>query len=204
MMMDRTIFCFGDSNTYGYDPRSYLGDRYPREVRWTGLLAGHPGWQVENLGQNGRSIPCRPGELAQLRRQLEDFGPPDVLTMMLGSNDLLQSPGFAAADTAARMEAFLRQLLALPAFSQGKSRLLLVCPPPMRPGTWVQEDRLLTESAALGNVYAALTQRLGISFADAKEWDIPLLFDGVHFSPEGHRRFAREMARVLEQLLEDD
>ena len=27
------ILCIGDSNTYGYDPRSYLGDRYPAEVR---------------------------------------------------------------------------------------------------------------------------------------------------------------------------
>ena len=200
--MDRTIFCFGDSNTYGYDPRSYLGDRYPREVRWTGLLAEHPGWRVENLGQNGRSIPCRPGELAQLRNQLEDFGPLDVLTVMLGSNDLLQPHGFTAGDTAARMEVFLRQLL--PAFSWGKSRLLLVCPPPMRPGTWVQEERLLAESAALGDAYGALARRLGIAFADTRGWGIPLLFDGVHFSPEGHRRFAREIARVLEPLLEDD
>ena len=24
------VICFGDSNTYGYDPRSYLGGRYDR------------------------------------------------------------------------------------------------------------------------------------------------------------------------------
>lgn len=23
------VMCLGDSNTYGYDPRSYLGGRYP-------------------------------------------------------------------------------------------------------------------------------------------------------------------------------
>ena len=28
------ILCFGDSNTYGYDPRSFLDDRYPADVRW--------------------------------------------------------------------------------------------------------------------------------------------------------------------------
>ena len=27
------IICFGDSNTWGYDPRSYLGERYPKDVR---------------------------------------------------------------------------------------------------------------------------------------------------------------------------
>ena len=32
------ILCFGDSNTYGFDPRGYLGGRYPVTVRWTGRL----------------------------------------------------------------------------------------------------------------------------------------------------------------------
>ena len=27
------VICFGDSNTYGYDPRSYFGGRYPRDSR---------------------------------------------------------------------------------------------------------------------------------------------------------------------------
>ena len=33
------LLCFGDSNTYGYDPRSYLGDRYPSSIRWVDKLA---------------------------------------------------------------------------------------------------------------------------------------------------------------------
>ena len=32
------VVCFGDSNTYGYDPRSWLGGRYPAESRWVDLL----------------------------------------------------------------------------------------------------------------------------------------------------------------------
>lgn len=27
------VVCFGDSNTYGYDPRSYLGGRYVADSR---------------------------------------------------------------------------------------------------------------------------------------------------------------------------
>ena len=34
-----TLLCYGDSNTYGFDPRSYFGGRYPAEVRWTHRLA---------------------------------------------------------------------------------------------------------------------------------------------------------------------
>ena len=29
----KRILCIGDSNTFAHDPRSYGGDRYPREVR---------------------------------------------------------------------------------------------------------------------------------------------------------------------------
>ena len=58
------LLCFGDSNTYGYDPRSYAGDRYPPESRWTDLLAEISGWEVVNMGLNGREIPTGTGELA--------------------------------------------------------------------------------------------------------------------------------------------
>ena len=54
------IICFGDSNTWGYDPRSYLGERYPKDVRWTGLLSALPGLEVVNCGVNGRTIPNTP------------------------------------------------------------------------------------------------------------------------------------------------
>ena len=32
----KTILCYGDSNTYGYNPSN--GFRYPENVRWTGRL----------------------------------------------------------------------------------------------------------------------------------------------------------------------
>lgn len=37
--MKKLIF-FGDSNTYGYDPRGFLGGRYPDEARWTTMVRG--------------------------------------------------------------------------------------------------------------------------------------------------------------------
>ena len=33
------IICFGDSNTYGYDPRGYFGGRYDADCRWVDILA---------------------------------------------------------------------------------------------------------------------------------------------------------------------
>ena len=83
------VICFGDSNTYGYDPRGYFGGRYDADSRWVDILAVETGWTVYNMGQNGREIPsAAPAFPANT----------DLLIIMLGTNDLLQgcSPGQAA------------------------------------------------------------------------------------------------------------
>ena len=51
------VICFGDSNTYGYDPQGYFGGRYDADSRWVDILAMETGWTISNMGQNGREIP---------------------------------------------------------------------------------------------------------------------------------------------------
>lgn len=54
------VICFGDSNTYGYDPRGYFGGRYDAGSRWVDILAAETGWTVCNMGEMvGRSRPPR-------------------------------------------------------------------------------------------------------------------------------------------------
>ena len=193
----RRVLCFGDSNTYGYDPRSYLGDRYPETVRWTGILNGAPDWSILNRGENGRQIP-HSSQALQAAETLVSRTPAEGLVVMLGTNDLLMNPIFTAEDAAGRMEALLRRLLQA---ASPDARLLLVAPPPLRPGAWVGEERLLIQSARLGRCYQALARRLSVSFADAGDWGVSLTFDGVHFTPEGHRAFAEGIGPRLAELL---
>ena len=51
----KTILCYGDSNTYGYDPST--GFRYPADVRWTGVLKRllGPDYTLIEEGCNGRT-----------------------------------------------------------------------------------------------------------------------------------------------------
>lgn len=188
----KRIVCIGDSNTYGYDPRDIFGGRYPAERRWTGLLE-RAGWEVWNAGQNGREIPNRDRAIQALLRELERAGTPDRVTVMLGSNDLLQGFDRSAEDVTERMEYFLRRLL--PRFPA--AHILLIAPPPMAPGAWVGAPRLLLESARLAPCYAALAEKLGVAFADAGAWGVELRFDGVHFSEAGHAAFAEGLLRRL-------
>lgn len=187
--------CFGDSNTYGYDPRSYLGGRFPKSVRWTGRLEAD-GWEVFNQGENGRSVPRLDFEIEAAVQSVQKARP-DILTVMLGSNDLLQCPGLAARVCGERMERFLTALL-------GKaSEILLIAPPPMEPGDWMPDERLLIESQRLAGSYKELARRLNIHFANAGAWNIELTYDGVHFSESGHRAFTDNLLKVLTATFPD-
>jgi len=175
------VVCFGDSNTYGYDPRSYIGGRYDAEHRWVELLAAKTGWDIRNEGMNGREIPTSPILISP---------DTDLEIVMLGTNDLLQ--GDPVRTVVRKMERFLHRA--------DRTKLLLIGPPPMVLGEWVATQALIDASKALNIEYSALAQRLGIKFANAGEWGIALTFDGVHFTEAGHRAFAENVYQCLNEL----
>ena len=182
------VLCYGDSNTYGYDPRGFFGDRYPKESRWVDILMQRTEWEILNEGQNGREIPSRPFQYQRAGELLTQCAP-DAFVVMLGANDLLR--GIPAEVCCSRMEAFLRYI------QPECGQLLLIAPPPMKRGAWVTEESLIAESVKLAEGYQALSQQLGIAFVNAGQWNAELAFDGVHFTEAGHRAFAEGLYTYL-------
>lgn len=174
------VICFGDSNTYGYDPHGYFGGRYDGDSRWVDILASETGWTVSNMGENGREIPSAAPVLP------EDT---DLLIVMLGTNDLLQ--GRSPEQAAERLERFLSGI------SLDRSKILLITPPPVKWGAWVPGQQLIDDSHTFAQLCQTLAKQLGIRFTDAGKWDIPLAYDGVHFTEQGHKTFT---AGLLEEL----
>lgn len=198
--MRGTIICYGDSNTYGFDPGCYMEKRFPKEIRWTGILDSQTDWTIENHGVCGRCIPHNVSTVKFACEQVRDWQrrPGNVwLWVMLGTNDLLENPDFTAKDVAKRMEHFLKRFMEEPGFTSRKMRLRLIAPPAMNEGEWVNRPGLLSESRNLGKEYRRSAERLGIAFTNANEWDIPTIYDGVHFTEEGHRIFAENIRKEL-------
>lgn len=181
-----SILCFGDSNTYGYDPRGFFGGRYDAADRWVDLLAKSIGRECINAGVNGREIPHHfPAE----------YLPTDLFLVMLGTNDLLQ--GASAKETAARMEGFLQLAIA------HCRQIVLIAPPPMKRGAWVPSDGLVAESIHLAEEYHHIAEKRNISFVDTRRWDIDLCFDGVHLTESGHHKFANQLRPILKSILQE-
>lgn len=170
------VICFGDSNTFGYDPCDRCGEPYDRG--WTKILAELTGWQVINAGVNGREVPGEPVSIP------EDA---DLFLVMLGTNDLLQLDTPEAA--AERMEVFVS--------GGDPQKLVVIAPPPMVPGEWVQDEELIADSVRLATLYRELCDRLGIRFLNAGDWDVPLAYDGVHFTQEGQAVFAQGLFTAM-------
>ena len=190
------ILCFGDSNTYGFDPRDPIENRYPPSERWPEILSAQTGWEVINLGLNGRTIPHaqKDVELAISQIQKEELNESiDCLILMLGSNDVFKMHNPSADKIAERMQGFLSQLRgAFPSLP-----IFLISPPRVEiPLAHIQE--LFWE---LIPRYRKLADEMGLLFATAPLWDLPLSADAVHFSATAHYNFAMEIEKNLMQSL---
>ena len=213
------IICYGDSNTYGYDPRLGGSGRHAKSESWTGILDSEPDIEIVNEGLNGRCIPTSSPEYLSLRNIIENNYDADMLIIMLGSNDLFMTREPTAERIADRMRnVFVNvpELLdwkASGSLTPGDSeqvvpkRLLLVCPP--APSDKVLFYEMLgipmsqtAECAAqvmkeLPEKLAAVAAEFDLEYEDAAKWGITYLFDGLHFSEEGHSTFASHILTVI-------
>lgn len=196
----KKMVCFGDSNTFGYDAASRLGERLGKNERWPEVFGAMTGWETVNEGMNGREIP-EGWFLSRFSQILKEHEPLDRLAVMLGTNDILNSFCPDAEETGRKMEAFIEYALKQPQIGSEGGRILLIAPPQTDIERYGEDgaacDRAVRE---LGGVYRRIAGRFGLLFADASGWEIPLAHDGVHFTGEGQRIFAKRLAEEAEAL----
>jgi lysophospholipase L1-like esterase len=206
------IMCFGDSNTWGYDPAT--GGRFPGDVRWTGVLQAElgPAFRVIEEGLNGRTTVWEdPVEGDKMGRRhlvpcLESQAPLDLVVLMLGTNDLKMRCAAPASDIAAGVGVLLDIIARSTAGRAGAApRVLLLAPPPLVKLTAYAEmlEGGTEKSLLLGKLYAELARAKGCAFLDAGKIVRASDLDGVHLERAEHRALgaaiAREAARILEE-----
>ena len=196
-MTNHKIIFYGDSNTYGFDPRGFSGGRYPDEHIWTSLLSESlgPDWVIVNEGMNGRRIPF-PGRYDYVERLLEDLGENDYFAIMLGSNDILMTEGSDAEIPIRHMDSFLKWLTA----RYDSANIIVIAP--IYAGSADAYEQVYRhfheESIRMNEGFSELAGQYGCVFLDASGWGVETAYDMLHFSENGHRIFAENLFRSLD------
>ena len=202
----KQILCFGDSNTYGLIPAT--SDRYPWNVRWTGILADKldkDEYHIIEEGLCGRTTVFddifRPGRNGSMLLPviLETHRPVDLIILMLGTNDCKTVYNVSADIIGKGIEKLLDQVGA----GDPHAKVLLISPIHLGDGVW--EDGFdkefsresVTVSKQLGDVYRKIAFERGISYLNASDIAFPDDADREHLNEVGHKALAEAVFKKL-------
>lgn len=204
-----TILCYGDSNTFGQKPippNTATGDRFEREERWTGVLQRELGadCHVIEEGLNGRTTiwddPLEPGRngLTYLQPCLESHQPLDLVTIMLGTNDLKARFNLNASDIA-------QGAAVLASIAKRFTReVLLIVPAPLTAlATFdLMYEGAIEKSRQFAAYYPRIAAAHGIAnVLDAGSFVIASDIDGIHFDASEHGTLGRAIAEEARHLI---
>ena len=189
----KTILCFGDSNTWGYDPATQ--ERYGHDQRWTRrlqALLGDGYWVIEE-GQNGRTtvhddpVEGNKNGLTYLLPCLESHKPIDLVVLMLGTNDLKLRMAKTSQDIAKSVGRLVRHIQVSESGPGSSAPLVLVtAPPPLGRLTDFADSFSggSGKSQTLGAEFKKIAAERGCEFLDAGTVIRSSDVDGIHFDAD--------------------
>jgi lysophospholipase L1-like esterase len=211
MGVPKKILCFGDSNTWGYNPENK--SRFPNSIRWTGRLQTRlePEYQIIEEGVNGRTTlhsdpleayPCGKEDLIP---NLKSHSPIDIVILLLGTNDLKVQFDLSAHDIAQGVRTLARMIQTSDyGVNHGATTLFLLAPPPLGKLTELR-DRFeggSEKSLALALHYAEVANELDCPFINLGDHIQSSDRDGIHWEADAHRIVAKTLEEKLRESTE--
>jgi lysophospholipase L1-like esterase len=208
--MMKTVLCYGDSNTWGYDAAT--STRLDIHTRWAGVLRDQlgEGWWVIEEGLSGRTTvhddaiePGRNG-MTYLSPCLLTHKPLDLVILMLGTNDLKRRFDLPAGDIGLGARLLCETILKSDAGIGGKPpALLLMCPPPTAPLAKTRFSEMFAgaeeKSQRLAGHYRLHAQEMGIHFINAGAVIKSSTVDAIHFEADAHRALGAHVAAYVRE-----
>lgn len=222
MAEPKRILCYGDSNTWGYQPVTAL--RYDENTRWPCRLQKALGgeFRIIEAGLCGRTTvlddpydPFRNG-LASLGYALLEAEPLDLVILSLGTNDLK----FSSARAAARgISALISQIQAITTRVPSDwalsvvvenrrpkaPKILVISPILVHPDIETINPRTTfagshEKSLQFAADFRQIAENSGVYFLDAAQFASPSDADGIHMTAEGHAALADAVAEAVQNI----
>ena len=221
-MTQKTVLCYGDSNTWGYVPNADYSlpiARYSRSERWPGIiqaLLGNDYYVVEE-GLNSRTTnvdyappPNRNGK-TYLAPCLYSHAPIDLIILALGGNDTKiyfdRTPEQIKNGLAELVD--IIQSSNYGALLQSAPKILITTPAIPLPfiENYIDENGIqflkgaVSKIESLVNLYADLAAKKGCYYLNLSNIK-PSEIDGVHYDKDAHHKCAEMISNKIIEIFE--
>lgn len=209
---EKTILCFGDSNTWGADPAG--GPRFNRETRWPCVLQKELGenYHVIEEGLCGRTtvwddpLEGPRNGLEHLVPILQTHKPLDLVIIMLGTNDLKNRFSVSAMDVSWGIRRLIKAARSeADSFVNGAPNILIICPPPFAKMSQLDFRHVFVggeaKSHELAKHYQAICDECQVPMLNAGDVIQSSPTDGIHFDVPEHIKLGKAVAPIAQKLI---
>lgn len=214
----KNILCFGDSNTYGFNPdwTSPEDMRFQKKERWTGILQNILGeeYDVIEEGLGGRTTawddPPTEGRngLKQIVPLLQTHQPLDAIVIMLGTNDAKRIYSASVMEISRGMEELVKICMNPYNYDVMRAPQILVLSP-MLLGERLKESWLgdifdgdsPDRVKGLAKAYRAIAEKYKCGFLDAAAIVKASDTDSVHIKAAEHKKLAIAVAEKINGMM---
>ena len=203
----KKIICYGDSNTFGYNPTNEL--RYDENIRWTSVLQKKTEnkYEVINEGMCDRTgfIDNPKGFLYSAQRHfpkmLSKTADIEVLILWIGTNDLQfqYDIGFNAVENG--LEKLIR-------FAKEKTKHIIIIPPVVLnekvlegPFSFQFDETSVGKSRKIGRIYKKLSNLNYCEYFDVNKFVTSSDFDGLHYDEKAHKLIGEKLSDFIRDIL---
>ncbi|WP_125152361.1 SGNH/GDSL hydrolase family protein [Clostridium rectalis] len=205
----KTILCYGDSNTWGYNPLD--GSRYKKKIRWTNILQEELGseYDIISEGLNGRTTvwddPIE-GEFKNGKKHiltcLNSHKPIDLVIIFLGTNDLKYKFSLTTYDIGKSVEVMVNIVNKSECGINCNSPEVLVIIPPML-GKRSEETLLFKDAYSKSLEFSKQFNNIlkgKCYLLNASDFIICSSIDGIHLEKEAHFILGKAVANNVKNI----
>ncbi len=203
----KTVLCYGDSNTWGYNPGGE--ERFGRDIRWPALLdvALGEAVHVAEEGLCGRTATWEDQTWDNRNGRtffpvaLETHAPIDLVVIMLGTNELKSAFNLSAADIANGVSTLAEMALSV---EGAVPAVLLVAPAHCSKEIYELRDTFVggvEKSQKIASYLERRASELGCHFFDASTVAKVDPIDGLHLNAKNHEMLAQALTPLVRDIL---
>ena len=196
----KTILCFGDSNTYGYNPID--GSRYDESSRWSGILKTKlsENYEIIEEGLNNRTgfVDNNDGFFHSSQRCfskiLSSYKNIDILILAIGTNDLQFQYDINFKTIERGLENIVKE----------KCKNIIIAPPVIINETVLNgifsyqfDITSIEKSKKVSRVYKKISNVYKCKYFDFNKIAQPSDIDGLHYTKDGHEKIADSLTDFI-------